>query len=293
MSHTIKAAGAVLWRGSPEAPEVALIHRGRYNDWTFPKGKLDPGEHTIVAAVREVWEETGSRIRLGPPLPRREYRQGADTKRVDYWCGEYLDGAFEPNDEVDALEWMSVDQARHQLTHAGDQPIIEAFELATLTTVPVVMVRHALAEPRGNFAGDDRLRPLTPEGGHQSETLAHALSCAFAPLAVVSSPWLRCLQTVSPYAGFVRQPLMELDVLGESEFDDDPEMAQETVAGLIAHNIEHGVGTLLCSHGNVMSALLQAVGLSTDTGTFDKGEFAIAHVDSTSKTAISLERHLP
>jgi 8-oxo-dGTP diphosphatase len=55
MSRTIKAAGAVVWRGDPDQPEVALIHRGRYDDWTFPKGKLDPGEHTIVAAVREVW----------------------------------------------------------------------------------------------------------------------------------------------------------------------------------------------------------------------------------------------
>jgi hypothetical protein len=86
---------------------------------------------------------------------------------------------------------------------------------------------------------------------------------------------------------------MDIDVLGESEFDDDPDMALETVQHLIGGHLEQGVGTLLCSHGNVMATLLRAVGVAAHADDFDKGEFAIAQVDPATSHAVTVERHLP
>src|SRR3954469_10161873 len=85
----ILAAGAVVLRKG----RVLLVHRPAYDDWSFPKGKLDPGEHAAVAAVREVGEETGVRVRLGVPLARQSYPNGGRTKVVDYWIGRVVGDA--------------------------------------------------------------------------------------------------------------------------------------------------------------------------------------------------------
>src|SRR3954470_1380615 len=81
----VLAAGAVVFR---PGKRVLLVHRPRYDDWSFPKGKLDPGEHVTSAAVREVAEETGLRVRLGPPLPGQRYpAAGGRVKGVSDWGG--------------------------------------------------------------------------------------------------------------------------------------------------------------------------------------------------------------
>ncbi len=114
----IEAAGAVVSRGPSKSPEILLIHRPKYNDWSFPKGKVDPGEHVVAAAVREVAEETGFDVRLSKPLPSQYYSvfpAGKERiKRVQYWSGilvggDDLDG-FRPNSEVDELVWASVER---------------------------------------------------------------------------------------------------------------------------------------------------------------------------------------
>ena len=101
----IRAAGAVLSRRGDSGDEVAVIHRSRYDDWSLPKGKCEPGEHVLATAVREVAEETGIRVILGRRLGQARYRSLGHAKRVDYWAARPADAGarpgFVPNDEVD------------------------------------------------------------------------------------------------------------------------------------------------------------------------------------------------
>jgi 8-oxo-dGTP pyrophosphatase MutT (NUDIX family) len=97
------AAGGVLWRADNGSLFIALVHRPRYDDWTLPKGKLNPGEQPLLAATREVWEETGARVEVGRRLATVEYPVGTQTKRVSYWAMRYLGGEHEPADEVDQI----------------------------------------------------------------------------------------------------------------------------------------------------------------------------------------------
>jgi 8-oxo-dGTP diphosphatase len=123
----IEAAGGVVWRrGSKGSLKVLLVHRERYDDWSFPKGKLDPGETHRHAALREVEEETGLRCKTGEELPEVHYedRKGR-RKRVRYWTMEPVEGSFEPNDEVDEVRWLSVDAAREALTYAHDRNVLD------------------------------------------------------------------------------------------------------------------------------------------------------------------------
>ncbi|GAA3203736.1 NUDIX hydrolase [Actinocorallia longicatena] len=123
----IRAAGAVLWRKGPRGPEVALIHRPRKADWSFPKGKLVPGETPREAAVREVREETGMVPALGRALRPAFYFKGWRLKRVDYWTAT-VEGPerFVANREVDRLEWLPVAKARRRLTHDRDRRVLSA-----------------------------------------------------------------------------------------------------------------------------------------------------------------------
>jgi 8-oxo-dGTP pyrophosphatase MutT (NUDIX family) len=121
----VEAAGGVVVRDG----RVALVHRPRYDDWTLPKGKLDPGESFEEAALREVEEETGLRCRLVRELPATEYRVGARRKVVRYWLMEpEAEAAFVPNDETDDLRWLARDEALRQLTYERDREVLLAVE---------------------------------------------------------------------------------------------------------------------------------------------------------------------
>jgi 8-oxo-dGTP diphosphatase len=114
-------------RGTPDHCEVLLVHRPRYDDWTFPKGKGEPGERAEDTARREVEEETGLRCALGPEVAQTEYVDGRGRdKVVRYWRMEALDGAFTPNREVDAVDWLAPDAARARLTYEHDRDVLEA-----------------------------------------------------------------------------------------------------------------------------------------------------------------------
>ena len=123
----VKAAGGVIVRAAKKGPKVLLIHRQRYNDWSFPKGKLEPGEKFKQAAVREVLEETGFTCKLHkPPLPSLEYRDRNDrSKEVRYWLMTVLSGTFEPNDEVDLIAWVRWDKVVDRLTYAKDRSFFQ------------------------------------------------------------------------------------------------------------------------------------------------------------------------
>jgi 8-oxo-dGTP diphosphatase len=124
----VLAAGAVVWRRSPFGGyvEVALVHRPKYDDWSFPKGKLHRGESPRQGALREVKEETGLDCVLGEPLPTRRYLVRGRPKEVRYWAAAPTGGSFTSNDEVDRMVWLPVTAARGRLTHERDRPLLDA-----------------------------------------------------------------------------------------------------------------------------------------------------------------------
>lgn len=129
----IRGAGGVLWRAGTERIELALIHRPRYDDWTFPKGKNLPGESDRACALREVQEETGFQCEPSVELPSTEYvdRKGR-AKVVRYWIMKPVSGQFQPNREVDELRWLALPEAERLLSYERDR--------ALLTTVAEALV---------------------------------------------------------------------------------------------------------------------------------------------------------
>ena len=127
MTDAILAAGAAIWRSTADAPqgsqesqgagaaEVLLVHRPKYDDWSMPKGKSEPGEHILLTAVREVWEETCVWPVLGPRLPSVEYISWGRPKRVSYWSAFSSGHEAAPGNEIDAVAWVPLAQAREQL----------------------------------------------------------------------------------------------------------------------------------------------------------------------------------
>jgi 8-oxo-dGTP diphosphatase len=129
LTGEVRAAGGVVHRpGSGGDDEVLLVHRPKYDDWTIPKGKLDPGESDDAAAVREVEEETGVRCRLGRQLPSTRYRdRGGRPKVVRYWEMTPVEQAqFVPGNEVDEIRWLPLGEALRVLTYDRDREVLEA-----------------------------------------------------------------------------------------------------------------------------------------------------------------------
>jgi 8-oxo-dGTP diphosphatase len=128
----IRAAGGVVCRPSRSGEtEVAVIHRPAYDDWTLPKGKIEPDEKPEDCALREVREETGLRCELGRPLGCTAYvdRRGRD-KVVCYWLMEVKGGRFRPGIEVDKLQWLSVEDALRKLTYTRDRTLLAQLDLS-------------------------------------------------------------------------------------------------------------------------------------------------------------------
>jgi len=124
----VKAAGAVVHRTGPDGVELVLVHRPKYDDWSLPKGKLDPRESWETAALREVHEETGQRGKLGPELSPVFYadRKGRH-KAVRYWLLEADPAASEPfeiDEEVDQVLWITPQEAEERLTHEIDRGVV-------------------------------------------------------------------------------------------------------------------------------------------------------------------------
>jgi 8-oxo-dGTP diphosphatase len=130
---TIEAAGCVLWRRSPVTGELelCLVHRPKYDDWSWPKGKLERGEDALAGALREVAEETGYTAVPSVELPSTRYLAHGRPKRVRYWAAEAVSGTFTPNEEVDRILWLPPDEARRRLTSPMDAGLVDAL-LATL-----------------------------------------------------------------------------------------------------------------------------------------------------------------
>jgi 8-oxo-dGTP pyrophosphatase MutT (NUDIX family) len=127
----VLAAGGVVWRRAGSEIEVVIVHRGRYDDWSLPKGKLDPGESDEEAALREVQEETTIEAALGPELPSTTYLdRSGKHKRVRYWAMTVVSGDAAGAHEVDDARWVTLDQAAAQLSYPHDVEVVEALTAA-------------------------------------------------------------------------------------------------------------------------------------------------------------------
>jgi len=124
-TDVVQAAGGLIVRRQGESLEVVLVHRPAHQDWSFPKGKLEPGETFEVAALREVREETGMACRLVRFIGHTEYvdRKGR-PKAVAYWVMAAEGGFFTPNDEVDELRWLNLEDAGRLLTYPRDRELV-------------------------------------------------------------------------------------------------------------------------------------------------------------------------
>lgn len=240
----VLAAGTVLYRRGSE-PKLALVHRPRYDDWSLPKGKLDRGESMPACAVRETWEETGVRCRLGARLPDVHYAVPEGRKRIEYWAAEALTApVFEPNREIDEVRWVPLSNAAELLSYAHDRELLTHFSLPAST---LVLVRHAKAGSRLKWSGDDSLRPVSQNGRAQVEQLVGFLG-HFAPERYHSAPPVRCVDTIAPYVDSVGGRIELEPLLGEEGYWVDPGAGLARLRELAALP---GV-TLLCSQGGVI-----------------------------------------
>ena len=240
------------------------MHRPKYDDWSWAKGKLDPGEHPSVAAARETFEETGLVVRLGTPLPLAEYpildATGAPaTKIVHYWAAVVTGGSGKLLHEIDEVAWVDVRTANVRLDYARDREqllaLVRAERAGELDTWPLALVRHAKATPRSKWKGDDRQRPLDAVGRAQTTGVAAALG-AYGVTRVVSSSSLRCSATVQPYAVSQGLRLRTRDGLSEEGYAESPDDAGRELDRLLAK----GEPAALCSHGPVLPSLLESLG---------------------------------
>lgn len=279
------SAGAVVFR---PGRQVLLVHRGKYDDWSFPKGKLDRGEHRTTAAVREVEEETGVRVRLGPPLASQRYPVRDRMKTVHYWVGRAVGSddlsGYELNDEIDGVAWVDLDEARRRLTYDYDRVTLDEATEQRPRTLPLVVLRHGRARSRRTWDADDRLRPLLAEGRAQARRLAPVVA-AYDVRQVVSSVSTRCAETVAPYVEERGARLRLTDRLSEEAAT--AESVRRTLDRLVERMRTHRVGGLLCTHRPVLPDVFAALGVE-DPG-LETAEMVVVHLRKDVVRAV--ERH--
>jgi 8-oxo-dGTP diphosphatase len=251
------AAGAVLWRqggadtANPEL-EIAVIHRPRYNDWSLPKGKVDPGETAPVAAVREVREETGQHAVLGRRLNKVSYPIDQGVKKVYYWAARATGGEFVPGKEVDELIWLPVANAMKKLDYAQDRNVLQRFTKQPADTRSVLVVRHGTAGRKSRFSGDDTKRPLDKRGRAQAEALVAQLM-AFGPTDVYAADRVRCYQTVEPLAEELGVTIRNEPTLTEESYTRNPKRGRHRMLAIAAE----GGTPVICTQGKVIPDLIE------------------------------------
>ena len=299
----IIAAGAVVTRVGTNGPEYLLVYRDYRDDWTFPKGKVESGEHILGAAVREVREETGFAIELGVPLPTQTYKIEGRLKDSHYWFAKLLSGTFVPNDEVNEIAWLTFEEAAKKLTYEHDVDVLKAAVNAKATT-PMVVLRHTQSVKRAEWAisaesldEPDAYRPLTSVGRIQAGMLANALA-AYGISELHSSDSVRCRDTVGPYAT-ARSLAINLEPsLSEEQHLQSPEDASARASELATIDSAF----VLCTHRPVLPTVMEALANKFELEiefkkAFDPaltpGSMVVYHRDAANLSkVVSVERHM-
>ena len=285
----------MVWRPAGTGSQVGLVHRPKYDDWSFPKGKLEPDEHVLLAAVREVAEETALQVTLGRRLPPVRYVNDGVPKRVDYWVAtvERALAGFEANSEIDEVAWLAASQASEQLSYSRDVETLAEFRAGPRQTAPLILVRHASAGNKSAWAGSDTSRPLDSRGTKDASMLASLLRC-FGVCRVISAPAERCVATVRPYSA-ATGGVIEI----ESAFDivkGAGSGADESAVTVMARLAADSRPVIVCAHRENLPVLLKAACAALGAGStggkaMRKGEFVVLH--RAEGELIVAERHHP
>ena len=263
--------------------ELCLVYRPKYDDWSWPKGKNEPKESHRHTAVREVGEETGYAVTLGPHIAQIEYplenegkksisKSGAKNssqnnnktevvKRIHYWMMREIDenaamkrlpafGPIKPAKptEIGNVIWLTPSKARKKLTHDSDRKVLDAFleklHAGQTEYKTLILVRHGKAESRKSWQGSEATRPITPLGSAASYALGRELAC-YAPNRIVSSPWKRCVETVATFAHDSSLYIEQIAELTEDHHENKP---KSTLSVLISE-----IQNLDCNAQNTQS----------------------------------------
>lgn len=259
LNADVLAGGAVCWRETHAGLEVLLVHRPKYNDWSWPKGKVEKGETLPECAVREVEEETGLKVHLGLPLPPARYTVGKNLqKHVAYWAAEVTgDPKLQPENpsEIDQVAWFPVARARQQLTLFSDKEQLDKLELArqtgSLHAWPLIIVRHGKAFPRAKWHETEHVRPLLAVGTRQAMALTSLLGC-WDLQQLVSSPWKRCVATLKPVAAATGFRIKRVNSLSEKGNADAPKKTLKALTKLL----HKGRAVAVCTHRPVLPTVL-------------------------------------
>ena len=303
---TVYAAGAVLWRIENNSLKVALVHRGRYDDWSWAKGKVDPGETLPETAVREIREETGLKVKLGVPLGIQRYLlPNKNLKEVHYWAAKVTDKSlatsnFKPNEEVAEVVWFTVSAASKRLTYSHDHEqldlLVALHKKGQLDTVPLIILRHAKARSRATWKDGEASRPLLTEGNAQAEALPKLLK-AFGAKSVFSSPWTRCLSTIAPYAERAKVKVKTRPEFTETANAKKPNATKNALEAIVALRKP----AVVCTHRPVLPTMIESLEVSATkalkiklhlTAALKPGSFTVVHLSKKGQI-VDVELHSP
>lgn len=305
----VVAAGAICWRIVEGETRILLIHRAARADVSLPKGKVDPGETPPQTAVREIKEETGLSVALGVPLTSVQYTLSDGRKKtVHYWAAEVDDAAvnastFAANNEIAALEWVSIPAARTKLSYQRDRDVLDCFArlvaAGTVRTFAIIALRHGKAIPPASWDGPDATRPLLNRGLDQVQSVAPAVA-AWRPVRLLSSTAVRCLATIEPLAALTGLAVKQTTGISQDAYEDGEATVRKTIAKCVTKRRT----AVLCSHGPVLPQIIEEVARAARTsmdaplrraGLLSTAQFTVLHLSAENPEGgiVAIETHGP